>query len=259
MNWGLMANKAWDYPADSLGFTSGLAIELNQPLWALRYGIFAVPPESNGMGVDWHLLEAWGMVTEFERRYTIAEHPGTVRLLAYLNQAHMGSYQDAVDNYNQNPTVPANINTSQAYRSKYGFGLNAEQELTENLGAFARAGWSDGHNQAWMFSDVDYTASLGISVKGAAWHRSDDTFGLAGVFNGISSIHQDFFADGGTGILAGDGNLHYSIEQILETYYDCGIWKTLHAALDYQFVTNPVFNQDRGPVSVFGARVHWEF
>jgi high affinity Mn2+ porin len=258
MNWGLMANEAWDYPADALGYITGLAVELNQPGWTVRYGFFQMPRESNGTALDGHFLEAWGMVTELERRYTLAEHPGTIRLLAFVNHANMGSYQEAI-----NTAVlegqPADIDATHEYRYKYGFGLNWEQEIIKNAGVFSRVGWSDGQNEAWVFSDVDRTASLGVSVKGEAWHRPGDTVGLAGLANGLSQVHQEFFAAGGTGILAGDGSLNYSWEKILETYCDCQLWKTIHASLDYQFVANPAFNSARGPVSVFGARLHWEF
>ena len=271
MNWALMANEAWDYPADALGYTTGLAVELNQPDWTLRYGFFQVPRFSNSLTAedrifkwpydnsaqDGPLLDTWGMVTELERRYTIQDHPGVIRFLAYLNRANMGSYQAAVNA--ATPASPADITTSAAFRFKYGFGLNLEQEIAKNVGVFSRLGWSDGNNQAWMFSDVDYTATAGISIKGESWHRSDDTFGLAGGMNGLSKVHQEFFAAGGTGILAGDGNLNYGWEQIIESYYDFRIWKTLHTSLDYQFIDNPAFNQARGPVSVFGARMHWEF
>ncbi len=271
MNWALMANEAWDYPADAIGYTTGIAVELNQPNWTLRYGIFQVPRYSNsltaedrifkwpydGSAQDGPLLDAWGMVTEFERRYAIKDHPGVIRFLAYLNRANMGSYQDAVDN--ATTTSPADITASAAFRYKYGFGLNLEQEIVKNVGVFSRVGWSDGQNQAWMFSDVDYTATAGISIKGEFWHRPDDTFGLAGVMNGLSKVHQEFFEAGGTGILAGDGNLNYGWEKIMETYYDFKIWKGIHGAFDYQFITAPAFNQDRGPVSVFGARLHLEF
>jgi high affinity Mn2+ porin len=271
MNWALMANEAWDYPADAIGYTTGIALELNQPDWTLRYGFFQVPRYSNSLtaedqifkwpydssGEDGPLLEAWAMVTEFERRFRLQDHPGVIRFLAYLNRANMGSYQDAVNN--ATPTSPADITASATYRYKYGFGFNLKQEIAKNLGVFSRLGWNDGQNQAWMFSDVDYTVTAGISLKGEAWHRPDDTFGLAGVANGLSHVHQEFFAAGGTGILAGDGKLNYGWEQILETYYDFKIWQTVHTALDYQFVDNPAFNQDRGPVSVFSARLHWEF
>jgi high affinity Mn2+ porin len=269
MNWAFMANEAWDYPGDSLGYITGFAAELNQPKWALRYGFFQMPRESNGLSVEDRILkwpydssagngpflEAWGMVSEFERRYYLNNHPGIIRLLAFLNRANMGSYQSAVDS----PIRPADIVATRDDRYKYGFGFNLEQEITKNLGVFSRLGWSDGNNEAWVFSDVDRTATLGLSVKGEPWHRPSDTFGLAGALNGISKNHQNFFAAGGLGILAGDGALTYGWEQILETYYDFGVWKTVHVTLDYQFINHPAFNRDRGPVSVFGARLHWQF
>ena len=255
MSWAFMANEAWDYPADSLGFETGMALELNQPVWTVRYGFFQMPKVSNGMAQDQNYLKAWGQVAEFERRYLINSHPGAVRFLAYLNSANMGSYQEAVDN----PARPADIVATREYRYKYGFGLNAEQEVVTNIGVFTRLGWANGKTEAWTFSDVDHTATLGLSVKGAAWCRPDDTFGLACAFNGITSVHQQFFAAGGLGILAGDGALTYGWEESLETYYDFKVWKAVHVAVDYQFVNNPAFNRDRGPVSVFAARVHWEF
>ncbi len=140
MNWALMANEAWNYPADALGYITGFAAELNQPAWTLRYGFFQMPRVSNGSALDSRFLVAWGMVTELEGRYTVNTHPGTVRLLAYLNHAHMGSYQEAVDD----PTRPADIEATRAYRYKYGFGLNWEQEIIRNVGVFSRLGWSDG-------------------------------------------------------------------------------------------------------------------
>ena len=255
MNWGLVTDEAWDYPADSLGYETGFAVELNQPRWTARYGFFQVPSYANGIAQDQHYFEAWGMVTELERRYDLNRHPGAVRFLAYLNRAHMGSYQEALDD----PTRPADIWATREYRLKYGFGLNAEQELTKGVGLFTRLGWSDGRTEAWVFADVDWTATLGLSVKGQFWRRPNDTFGLGGVLDGITHVHQEFFEAGGVGILAGDGNLNYGSEKTLETYYDFQLWKTLHAALDYQFVTDPAYNRDRGPVSVFAARMHWEF
>ncbi|MDR3459609.1 MAG: carbohydrate porin [Verrucomicrobiae bacterium] len=269
MSWSLMANEAWDYPADAIGYTTGLTVELNQPKWTLRYGFFQVPRYANsltaedrafkwpydGSAQDGPILDAWGMVTEFERRFSFNAHPGAIRLLAYINRANMGSYQDAVNS----PARPADINASAKFRYKYGFGLNLEQEVAKNVGVFSRLGWSDGKNEGWVFSDVDYSASAGISIKGEAWRRPEDTFALAGVLNGISKSHQDFLAAGGLGILAGDGSLNYGWEKIIETYYDFKVWKTVHTTLDYQFIADPAFNRDRGPVSVFGARVHWEF
>ena len=180
-----------------------------------------MPKFSNGVRQDESYLKAWGMVTEFERRYAIDNHPGAIRVLAFLNRAHMGSYQEAINN----PARPADVQATRAYRYKFGFGLNVEQEIAKNVGVFSRVGWSDGENEAWVFSDVDRTATLGLSVKGESWRRPDDTIGLAGVMNALSHVHQEFFEAGGTGILAGDGRLTYGLEKILENNYDFRVWR----------------------------------
>ena len=256
LNWSLLANGAWDFPADSLGYTTGLAIELNQPHWALRYGLFQIPKHLNGMATDNSYLKAWSMATELEGQYTLGGRPGVVRGLAFLAQGHMGKYQDALDT----PARPADTTPFRTgYHQKYGVGLNAEQEILEGIGLFTRVGWSDGHTDSWMFTDVDRTASVGVSVKGGFWQRPTDTVGLAGVLNGLSRVHQDYFAAGGLGILVGDGTLSYGWEELLEVYYDAQVWRNLHAGLDYQYVVNPAYNRDRGPVSIFGVRAHWTF
>jgi high affinity Mn2+ porin len=271
MNWALINNEGWDYPADEIGFTTGIAFELNQPDWTLRYGFFQVPGMQNSFTAedafltwpsagplkDGEFLRSWAMVTELERRYNLATHPGVIRLLAFLNSAKMASYADTLPILKANGPA-ADISAAQTYRCKYGFGLNWEQEVANNVGVFSRLGWNDGQEQGWMFSDVAYAASLGISVKGAAWNRPEDTFGLAGAGSGIPHVAQQFFEDGGLGILAGDGRLHYGWEKAIETYYDLAVWKSIHASLDYQFIDNPAFNRDRGPISIFGVRVHWE-
>lgn len=272
MNWGLGANEAWDYSADSIGFTTGLTIELNQPQWTLRYGFFRVPQVQNDLMVedkfltwpyngssdDGPFLKAWAMVTELERRYTIKDHPGTIRLLAFLNEADMADYPAATAILKAGGPG-ADFTAARAYHYKYGFGLNWDQEVAKDVGVFSRLGWNDDREEGWMFSDVGHAGSIGLSVNGDLWRRPDDTFGLAGVANGISKDAQEFFAAGGTGILAGDGNLNYGWEKIIETYYDFKVWDDIHAAVDYQFIDNPAFNRARGPVSVFAARMHWEF
>jgi high affinity Mn2+ porin len=207
---------------------------------------------------DGPILDSWGMVAEFERRYRLLDHPGAIRFLAFLNHANMAEYSAATAILLADGPG-ADFTAARGYHYKYGFGLNWEQELVKNVGMFARLGWNDDQEEGWVFSDVGHAGSLGLSVKGESWHRPDDTYGLAGVLSGIAKAEQEFFAAGGLGILAGDGNLNYGWEKILETYYDCRVWKSVHVALDYQFVTDPAFNRDRGPVSVFGARVHWEF
>lgn len=267
MNWALVANITWDYPADSLGYTTGATVELEKPKWSLRYGFFQLPNQRNGFTAegqffmwpgdssagDRRFFHDWGMVAEDERRYRIHAHPGSVRILAYLNNGEFGSYEAAL-------SVPgADISQTHAERSSFGFGLNADQEITRNIGVFSRVGWNDGHNEAWMFADVNHSASLGVSIKGERWHLSGDTAGLAGVISGISLANQRYLQAGGLGILDGDGNLDYGREFALETYYDHAFSKHVNAALDYQFFANPVFNRARGPVSVLGIRVHWEF
>jgi high affinity Mn2+ porin len=272
MNWGLVANEAWDYPADAIGFDTGLALELNQPDWTVRYGFFQVPRVQNsltaddwllkwpydGSSQDGPLLKAWAMVTELERRWTIGDHPGVVRFLAFLNSANMADYSAATAILVANGPG-ADFTAARSFHYKYGFGLNWEQEIVKNIGVFSRLGWNDDREEGWMFSDVGHAGSLGLSFNGAAWNRPDDTIGLAGVVSGISKVAQEFFAAGGTGILASDGGLNYGPEEVIETYYDAKIWKSLHGALDYQFVNNPAFNRDRGPVSIFAGRLHWEF
>jgi len=255
LNWALVGNEAWDYPANSLGFMSGFTAELNQKNWALRYGFFQMPREANGMAEDPAYLRAWGMVTEFEQRFSFGDHAGKVRLLAFLNRARMGSLAEALED----PARPADIVDTRAYRLKYGFCLNAEFNLTTNIGLFTRLGWNDGQTESWAYADVSRSGSAGVSIQGDYWHRPGDTFGLAGVVNGISQVQQQYFAAGGLGILAGDGALSYNLEKTLETYYKFQIWKTFNATADYQYVINPAYNAARGPVSILSARLHFDF
>jgi high affinity Mn2+ porin len=254
LNWALVGNEAWDYPADSLGYITGIAAELNQPNWTARYGFFQMPSVQNGMAVNQQYLQAWGMVTEFERRFVILNHPGAVRLLGFLNRVDSGTYADAVDS----PARPAVV-ANPSYRLNYGFGLNAEYELAGSVGAFARLGWNAGQTPDWTYADVQKSASAGLSVKGDFWHRPNDTVGLAGVINGISRAQQQYFEAGGMGILAGDGALSYGLEKSLETYYKYQIYKNFNVTADYQYVVNPAYNAARGPVSVLSARLHWDF
>jgi high affinity Mn2+ porin len=267
MSWALVANAVWDYPADALGYTTGVSVELERPKWALRYGFLQLANQRNGFTAedrfliwpgessagDGRFFHDWGMVAEGERRLSIGGHPGVVRPLAYLNQGEFGSYKATL-------SVPgADISQTFAHRHSFGFGLNAEQEITKNIGVFSRVGWNDGHNEAWLYTDIDHTGSLGVSVKGDAWRRSRDTAGLAGVISGITKVNQQYLMAGGTGILDGDGNLNYGREFALETYYEHTFPQQINWTLDYQFVANPAFNRDRGPVSVLGTRIHWEF
>jgi high affinity Mn2+ porin len=255
MNWGLVANEVWDYPANTLGFTNGAAVELNDRTWAGRLGIFQVSQVANGMRMDWNLAKAWSAVAEIEKRYSPGGHAGAIRLLGYETQAHMGSYQETLNN----PGLEEDIFLTAAYRSKYGFGINLEQEIRENLGVFARLGWSDGKNQTWEFADVDRAATAGLSLKGTWWRRPQDTVGIGLVVNGITAVHRQYLAAGGLGVLVGDGALDYRSERIGEAYYNWKIAKHFQLTPDYQFAKNPAYNHVRGPVNLFALRLHTEF
>ncbi len=253
MNWAFVNNLAWDYPANTLGVTNGAATELELGSWTARAGVFQVSRMANVIRMDWNLLHAWSLAGELEKRSSFRGRPGAVRLLAYKTRAHMGNYQDSLGN-------PQSIAASGqlGYRSKYGFGINLEQEIRKDLGAFARAGWSDGKNQTWEFTDVDRTVSAGVSLKGEAWRRPGDSAGLAAVVNGISAVHRQFLANGGLGITVGDGRLDYGREKILEAYYSFATRWGVSVSPDFQFVANPAYNRDRGPVPVYAVRFHWE-
>jgi high affinity Mn2+ porin len=282
MNW---ANTmlTWDYPADTIGYTTGIAFELNQPDWAVRYGWFQLPSLPNGFTSDDRIFnypvlsgektstgefwKQWGMMLELERRWRYEDHPGAVRLQAWTDYGRLASFVVATRLLLASPPPP---NTPQGvqitvpaaaydYRDKYGFGVNCEQEIMQNVGTFGRFGWQDGHVAAAAFTDADWTVQLGLSFKGAAWHRPGDTFGICGNLVGASSEQQAFLKAGGTGILNGDGNLTYSPEKSIETYYDIAITKNLHVAFDYQFFADLAFNSDRGPVNVFQGRLHWDY
>jgi high affinity Mn2+ porin len=269
MNWAMITDLSWDFPADSVGYTTGIVVELNQPRWALRYGFFQVPNTQNGFTADDKILmippaggdgpffRSWGMVTEFERRYASA-HPGAIRVLSFVNEANTIGYREATPLLKTNGPA-ADLSSARAYRRKYGFGLNWEQKITDNVGVFSRLGWNNGQVEGWMYNDSNWTASLGMSVKGTSWRRTNDAFGLAYVVSGASRSNQEFLEAGGTDILDGDGALTYGSEKVTEAYYNFQIWKAIHTTVDYEFVDNPAFNRDRGPVSVFGIRFHWQF
>ena len=270
MNWAMNTNLAWDFPSDSVGYTTGIAVEFNQPRWTLRSGFFQVPFTKNGFTADdqvlmWPhegsnglFLRSWGTMAEFERRYDANAHPGALRFLAWLDEAHMISYREATLLLEANGPG-ADLSAARAYRHKYGFGLNWEQELAKNVGVFSRLGWNNGQAEGWMYTDANWTASFGMSVNGAAWRRNNDSFGLAFVTSGASNSAQKFLEAGGTDIVDGDGKLTYGSEKVIEAFYNFQIWKTIHATVDYELVDNPAFNRDRGPVSVFGIRSHWQF
>ncbi len=250
LNWALMSNGAWDYPADTKGYTGGFTVEWNRQTRAFRWGAFMEPVGANEGQLDQHLSKAVGQALEWEERYAVAGRSGTLRTLVYWNSAHMGSYDEAT-----RLAVP-DITQTRRYRSKTGLGLNWEQELADGLGAFARAGYNDGRTETWAFTEIDRTFSAGLSLKGARWGRPDDTLAAAVLINGLSPEHRRYLAAGGYGFIVGDGRLNYGAENIFETYYDLKPVAWLALAFDYQWVGHPGYNRDRGPVSIFALRAH---
>jgi high affinity Mn2+ porin len=256
MNWALWASAAWDYPADIVGYTAGFVAEWNTKNGMLHYGLFMEPTVSNGATLDDHLWEAHGQILQFDRRYAVGSLTGTIRPFVFWNQARMGNYSDAA----ANAADPNALYETRAYRSKVGFGLSWDQQLTADLGSFVRLSWDDGRTESFAFTEVDRSVAAGLSLAGDAWGRKDDTVAIAGVVNGIVSSHRAYLASGGEeGILLGDGALNYGPEEILEAYYSFQPAKRLSIAPDFQYALHPGYNRDRGPVPFYAVRVHVAF
>ncbi|NWJ42309.1 MAG: carbohydrate porin [Geothrix sp.] len=256
LNWTLMGHGAWDYPADTRGYTWGCAAEIYWDAWALRFGRFAEPLEANQLEMDRGIARAHGDVVEVEHGHTIGGLAGVVRLMAFRNTTRMGDYRQSLA---ESPTAP-DITATRAYgRVKQGWGLNLEQSLTGDLGAFARWSWSDGRTESWAFTEVDRSASAGLALKGSDWGRPQDCVGAAFVQNGLSPDHRDYLAAGGLGFLLGDGRLSYVPERILEAYYALALGRHLTATLDAERIWNPGYNGDRGPVTLYAFRLHAQF
>jgi high affinity Mn2+ porin len=252
LNWAAIDEAAFDYAADSLGYEEGATIELNQKTWALRYGWFTVPVRDNVNATDGHYLKAWEQVLELEERYTLFGHPGTLRLLGYLERANLGSYRATLDN----PSLDVNLYATQRYRLSEGFAVNLEQEITPDLGAFLRFGVRNPNYAAWQFTDASRSLALGLSLKGTSWKRPNDTIGLANMLAGIGHAEQAYLNAGGLdGILVGDGKLSYGLENVIEFFYNFELHKGLNVTFDYQLAVNPAFNEARGPINIFGARI----
>ena len=258
MNWAMWSSGAYDFPADLPGFTRGAVAELNRKDWAVRAGVFEVPSAPNS---DVLTFKTGGAVLEFEERHKIFDQPGKLRLGIFANRGNTGNYRQALAIAAFDPAIDINTVMQSIRREnpKYGFYANAEQQIAKDIGLFARASWNDGQNETLSFTDIDRSLSGGVSIKGSYWGRSSDTIGLGGAINGLSSGHRDLLAAGGLGLLIGDGRLNYQPERILETYYAFAIDKNFTVTADYQFITNPAYNADRGPVHIFSGRLHGEF
>ena len=255
LNWAAIDTGSFDYAADAWGYTVGAAAEWYHGAWTARAGLFDLSnvPNSEHLEPGLHELQ---IDLELEKRHEILGHPGKVMLTAFDSRARMGLLAAAVQAAQATGTA-ADIAAVRQLRDRVGFAFNLEQELSQNLGMFVRAGKSAGNVEAYEFSDIDRTVAMGLSLKGSRWKRADDTVGIAGIVNGISAAREQYLNAGGLGILVGDGKLpHPGPEQIIETYYSVGVLQQVHLSLDYQFVMDPAYNRDRGPVSIVAVRVH---
>jgi hypothetical protein len=261
MNWTVDNNGAWDYAANTRGYTVGGMAEYDDRIWSLRYGLFAMPTVANAMDLDWDWRRAHGHNGEFELRHSfIPKRKGVTRVLFYANRAHMGTYREAVDAFLSGTDMTPNILLHEHFSAlKYGFGYNAEQELTENLRVFGRFGWNDGKTESFAYTEVDQTVEAGADYAGNRWHRPADKIGVAVVSNAIKADHQNYLKLGGLGFLLGDGNLNYGRENIVESYYNWHAWRGLFYAVDVQHINNPGYNRDRGPAWVGSVRAHIDF
>jgi high affinity Mn2+ porin len=259
-NWSIWANGAWDYPANTRGYTYGLVVALHQPRWALRFSTVAVPVIANYQKMEYN-AHAHSETLEYQHDLKFNGRQGTVRLLATNTYTRSPSYAEGLKAIPSNDTFTLKVirgaeKNNRFGGHKFGLGLNIDQELTDDLGFFTRAGWNDGKYVSWAFTEIDNSVNAGLSMKGSAWKRPEDVWALAMVSNGLSSGHRDFLAAGGYGFIIGDGRLTYGREFILETYYNILLSDHFWLTFDYQFVNRPGYNRDRGPVHVFGIRGH---
>ncbi|GAB4018932.1 carbohydrate porin [Spirosoma koreense] len=262
-NWSLMNMGAWDYPANTRGYTWSLAVEYIRPTYAIRAAASLMPIAANGNVLDWNATKANALTLELEHKFRLLRRAGTVRLLAFRNVTKAPTYVSATQLLQANayPADPPYISTGTTYGGvKYGFGLNAEQPLGDVGGLFGRVSWNDGQTATWAFTEIDRSVTLGIYIGGTRWKRPNDVIGVAGAKNGISAEHAAFLNAGGIGFILGDGRLpNYKSENILEVFYKARLAHTLYLTADYQLVQHPGYNGDRGSVNLLALRTHVEF
>jgi high affinity Mn2+ porin len=259
LNWSLLNNTAWDYAADTRGYTDGLVVGWINPAWSLRYGVYRMPTEANGTQLVNSLRRARGEQLEF----TIQPKPNgaALRILAFRNVASMGIYRDAIDFAMAHGTTPGIHADDQPGRHKYGFALSGELPLADHgeTGLFARAGWNDGRTESFAYTEVDLTLSGGFQLSGEHWGRPQDHLGVAIAIDALSSDHRDYLALGGHGFVLGDSALDYGQERIVEAYYNFVLFQHLTLSPDFQLIQSPGYNRARGPVHFVSLRAHIEF
>jgi high affinity Mn2+ porin len=256
LNFCFMDNCAWDYAMNPIGYIYAATVELNEKNWALRLVAAMEPTEVNGATLDTNVLQAHSLTLEYEQHYTLGSHPGVFRLLGFYNDSRAKDYAAATSEL----LHPNETFVTDPYHRKYGGGVNVEQEITKAFGTFFRVGANDGQAESFTFTEDDFTATAGLSLNGRVFHRDQDTLGIGFGLNELSTAHANFLASGGRGLMLGDGRLNYAPEEFMEVYYSLQVprVKNLFLTPDFQYVVNPGFNADRGPVPIFAARLHYE-
>jgi high affinity Mn2+ porin len=256
MAWGVMYNGAWDYPADTRGYTWGIVQEFHTRWWSFRYGIAAEPKIANGQQFDRRLFRDHGQVWEAERRYSLRKQEGAIRVMSYDNRAQAGNYAQALKLAAETGTTPNVALTDRVGTMKYGMGISFDQAISGDAGIFTRLGWNDGKTQSFAFTAIDRLASGGVSIKGTRWHRKEDVVGTSLTAGGLSAVHRQYLAAGGLDFLIGDGRLNYAPEYVWESFYSARLFRGFFATFDIQQDTNPAYNRDRGPVTIYSIRLH---
>ena len=261
LNWSIMAAGAYDYAANSRGYTYGLLGEYFDDDWTIRVARLAMPKSPNGLALDYQLTQQYGDQIEVSHDHNILGQDGALRVLFYQNRGRLATFNDAMNQWQQNgySGAPDILSSRFGYQKKWGYVLNAEQSISDDIGVFGRWSWNNGQSETEAFTDISRSLSGGASVKGSQWGREDDTVGLAFALNGISSSQINYLNNGGMTMFLGDGRIAYQGERILETYYSFKLFKNTFLSADYQYIRNPAYNSDRGPLSVFGLRAHVEF
>jgi hypothetical protein len=262
MNWGGWSYAAYDYAADSRGYAWGAAGEWYRGDWVYRFARMTGPRDPNGLPIDYQIGRHYGDQFEIEHAHTIGDLPGKVRVLGWRNRAITASFRDALAYGLANPADPNKqwiLKARNGEKIKYGIGVNAEQALSSNLGAFVRAMNADGRTETYAFTEVDASVAAGLSLKGGAWQRGKDTVGVALMRNMLGADRRDYLAAGGISFFIGDGRLRYKAEDIVEIYYSWNAWKNVYLTADFQRVNNPGYNADRGPANFAGLRFHAEY
>lgn len=259
LNWAIMTHGSYDFAADARGYTWGAALEWYHDDWALRVGRFIQPKLPNQQQLDRDIFSHYGDQIELEHSHMLGGQPGTVRLLAFHNRTRMSRFQDALNFAAGTGTTP-DINAVRTdVQGKSGFGINIEQAVNDDVGLFLRASRADGKTETYAFTEIERSLSGGVLVKGRSWGRADDTLGVAFARNGLSSVHRRYLEAGGVGFFIGDGSLNYRPEMIYETFYNIKVAKAAWLTFDWQYIRNPAYNADRGPVNVGSVRLHTEF